>query len=390
MNTDFPMTVQWPKDIPVWYAPSTLLWLVVLIVGPLLLILALRMAYLRAQAILSPVHPPSAENARRQVTGTTLTFPGFGGIVFAFVYGMALGAPGSWSITYQMFKALGPGSHFRLVVTGAGPYLAAMVLVIPSFWLVATTLIVGGLARSYARVSEGTGLLTLLWLIAGSVGSLWPAVFAAGMAAPAILCWMWPALAGTLALSAVVYSQLGRRQGTSVLARVRRAREAYQRESAVQAAADARYEGEYVGPSTLRYWGRIASMFVFPQLFITVFILISGALFALPFGLAMGFGIGSVFALVHWLISMRSARRVRWDRDFVEVTWFRGQPKTFQWQDLAVLRVGEDEDSAWIKAVTGDVFKLSPGRPGYEDLREALAAHVWGRPAAPGERPNPG
>ena len=104
-----------------------------------------------------------------------------------------------------------------------------------------------------------------------------------------------------------------------------------------------------------------------------------------------GVGAGVLFAPIIWLSSARHASLVKWNEEGVTVTWYRGPARHYRWEDLAEMRtghtsrggrgaqLGEAGDYATVRTAAGSKWTIWEGKGGYEELLEALKAHLWAR-----------
>lgn len=143
-------------------------------------------------------------------------------------------------------------------------------------------------------------------------------------------------------------------------------------------------EGEYRGMSSRMFWSLVIGAGVLPVVWLGV-----GAGFLLGWHWVGEWGIGilagavmfgALSAGLTWRRNSRSPWHVRWDRDGIEVAWYRGAPKQFRWEELQRLKDAEDEDAdiTWVRTYSGERFSIRSSSAGYDELRAALAAHIWG------------
>lgn len=143
-------------------------------------------------------------------------------------------------------------------------------------------------------------------------------------------------------------------------------------------------EGEYKGMSSRMFWLLVIGAGVLPIVWLGV-----GAGFLMGWDWLGEWGLeilaatvvfGALSAGLTWWRASRAPRYVRWNRDGIEVAWYRGSPKQFRWEELQRLKDAEDEgdDITWVQTYSGERFCMRSGSRGYEELRAALAAHIWG------------
>jgi hypothetical protein len=362
-----------PRDLSVWYAPETLLWVFVIAVGPAALLLALRPLVVRLLAETAQENRAEAkESYQEQRRDDALADPRYADVILAFVYALIVG------------NVCGVAAHGEIAARPpAGLTAAATLLLLPAVAFFCATILALGLA--YLPIYRLGGEATLLlWLYCGAFGCAFTSMFAAEVG--------WPAAVAFLALAAAQLAsalRLRLRRGPSGETLVTRARHleiAKEREYASQAADEAPDEGTYLGRSPTYHWGRIALAFLFPFALFFGFFLATGWDWSLVLTLVVFcLGVGSAAAILFWLLYRRAACSVRWDREGIEVVWFVGPPKFFRWEDLRTLRLGDgDEGSgrspggAVVTMSTGDRFRTSQSGINAEPLHRALVAQVWG------------
>jgi len=259
----------------------------------------------------------------------------------------------------------------------------------------------------YRAAVQGTGLLSVIWLLCGGGACLFAAFGALVSDAGTPVMVIWLVLGGVLLLAGLAQWATAAPGGVSISTRVGQAVREEHLEEAQESAKDAPVQGVYMGVPTLVYWGRTAAPAALFGAFggIAPWFLMGRTGTPMPTDAAFtfalfGFGSGVLVAPIIWLTSARHAFLVKWNEEGVTVTWYRGPARRYPWDALALLRtgyagrggrgiqIGERGNYTTVRTTTGENWTIWEGKSGYQQLTEALKAHVWGRegrPAGPGE-----
>jgi hypothetical protein len=373
-----------PSNPAVWYAPSTLLWYGVLLIGPLVVALALKpLLYLALNALAAKANSGKPQDYDAKRIHAAIACRGYRLTILSFIYALAFG--NACGIAVMKLGVPNPQGNAITVNTNSGLPAAAAFLAIPAIALFVASLVTLSVAPYYGRVLAESGLLSVIWLFAGAGGCLFAAVFSAIAGARVAITWV---IIGLVLLAVGFWRRQARgAAGLSTVERARQEEQAAERAQAHEAAGSAPAEGQYHGPSPLLYWGRIGGMLAFPVVFFAgATALLAGsmgqAILRDPIFWAFALGAGCLFALLTWLSIMSLARVVKWDDYGVEVQWYRGDVRRFAWDQLLSLKVREVErgdSGAVVKTASGEKFVIRSGYRGGPELIQALEAHVWAR-----------
>jgi hypothetical protein len=378
-----------PPSLWVWTAPETVRWYALLVLGAVLAVVAVRLMWAVVMFLLrNAPEDPGAQTPEARNTDLALTSSGyrFTGAVFGFA--VLLFAVCLWGLLH--FGRAFPGATTITVNTRPGLPAATALLLIPSFSLTVGSALVLAIGATYGAALGRTRMLPALWLLCGAAGCGVAALLSGGVGCSAATWRGWLYAGLPMAVIGLALLVTPSAEGVPTLQRARGLLSTVKEEVAEELAREELpSEGIYVGDKVWRYWSRIVGALLITPLFLggaaAVVRLtggtldVSGLAFFLPM-LVFGTVLYGVWAYV---TTMRYAQSVRWNREGIEVAFYRGRTLYLQWDELADLRITEfvehGPDTAWVRAASGEAFKILRGRPGYDDLVRVLKRSIWGK-----------